>query len=113
MNALSILTNEQLQALREEVKGIIDYPFMQVCFSDLGGINERSAMITVSIDKKEDWCNGYIENSRYTRFHYEPNNNNELQQFVKSGIVKKFRLCRPENIIEAAKKIKKYLDENK
>ena len=110
MNSLSILTIKELTALREQIISIINYPVVYVKFSDLGGINERSLLITISLDKKEDWPNGYIENSRYTRFHYEPNNNNELEQFAKSGI-KKFRKSRPVNAIEAANKIKKYLDE--
>ena len=110
MNALSLLSSDELIALTSEIKAILNLPFMGIKFSDLGGKNERSAIITVSIESKEQWENGYLENSKYARFHYEPNNNNELEQFT-CTFSKKFRKARPVNIIDAAKKIKKYIDE--
>jgi hypothetical protein len=107
LNPLSSLTNEQLEQKRTEIKESLNYPYTSVKFSDLGGILERSVLISISLDKKEDWQNGYIENSRYCRFDYSPNDN-KLEQFT-CTLEKKFRLSRPKDLKEAISKINKYL----
>lgn len=45
------------------------FPYVAVHRSTLGGEGRASLMVVVSADKKEDWSNGILENSRYCRFH--------------------------------------------
>lgn len=46
--------------------------------SGIGGPGRASVLITVSKDKKENWPNGILENSRYGKFHLSYNGRLEM-----------------------------------
>ena len=67
----------------------LDIPYVSAdkgCFSD-----NNTIMITISIDNKIDWPNGYLENSNYARFHFSISNM-KLEKF--SGSMPKMRKCK-------------------
>jgi hypothetical protein len=45
------------------------FPYVNVNRSTLGGEDRASLLATISLDKKEKWNNGILENSRYAKFH--------------------------------------------
>lgn len=54
-----------LDSLCESIK----YKHIQI--STLGGKENVSILLTVSLDAQEDWSNGILHNSRYAMFHIE------------------------------------------
>lgn len=75
--------------------------------SELGGKENVSILIAISKQKKEDWANGYIENSNYARFHLY--NTGKLEKF--SGyIIKPFRKRTVKDIDKAIKCIIEYFN---
>lgn len=53
-------------------------PFLTGHISTLGGSHRPSMMLTASLDPKDIWKNGILENSRYGKFHIDYNGNIEL-----------------------------------
>lgn len=46
----------------------IEVPFIRAQVSKLGGVERASTVVTVSLDPRESWTNGILENSRYSHF---------------------------------------------
>jgi hypothetical protein len=66
-------------------------PFLTGHVSTLGGNHRPSMMLTASLDPKDTWINGILENSRYGKFHIDYNGTMEMH----SGYgVAKFRKCK-------------------
>ena len=61
-------TQEEAKAIIEGLKPLVPYVSAQV--SALGGADRASILFTISFDAREDWVNGYLENSNYRRFHW-------------------------------------------
>lgn len=58
----------------EEYKRAIEslpLPFVNARISTLGGPENVSILFTISLDKKEDWPNNILENSKYGKYHLE------------------------------------------
>lgn len=55
------------------------FPFVNLKYSTLGGESTVSILIAVSMEPKEVWMNGYIENSPYSRIQVE--RDGETSQF--------------------------------
>lgn len=92
----------------EKLKDGITAPFTNIYKSSLGGLEHTSIMITVSLDKKEDWQNGILQNSRYFMMHYD--NSGELEMFSGGrGFSAKFRKTRVKSVEDAIAKINKYI----
>jgi len=84
-------------------------PFVSVKHSTLGGKENVSFLISVSLDPKEEWYNNIIENSRLFRVHLL--RDGELEQFQKSHqIDKKLRKSRVKSVDDAIRKLVKYID---
>lgn len=64
------------------------FPAVFVQLSTLGGPENASVMIKLSLDEKETWINGYFENSRFSMFSL---NNGKLEQFAKHHQLSNFR----------------------
>jgi len=48
-----------------KIKGAVNAPVSQVKLSTLGGKENVSLLVRLSLDKKDDWKNGIFENSRW------------------------------------------------
>jgi hypothetical protein len=72
---------------REHIGLNITAPFVSSYISTLGGT--PSLMLTVSLDKRSDWINNIMENSRYAHFMVSPDGT--VEHF--SGSLPKFRKC--------------------
>ena len=82
-------------------------PYVSVRLSTLGGADKASLMILVSLDARETWRNGILENSRYKRLamHHD----GKIEQFSGYGCAP-FRKCPAKSIEHAASKILAWID---
>jgi hypothetical protein len=62
------------------------FPFFKGSVETLGGAHRASIIFTISLDPRESWVNGILENSRYGRFHWL--NDGTLEYFSGHGIGK-------------------------
>lgn len=106
---MELMTKERIKAIANSIKAIVEVlPYSQVYTSDLGGIQYASVMFTVGLDKRETWKYGYLENSRYIRFHASTERNGfELKAFVNCKVPIKIRKCTVKDEEILIKKIKK------
>lgn len=93
----------------EKARTSIDAPYVGAQYSRLGGAGRESVLIVASLDPRESWKNGILENSRYTRFHL--GSDGVLEQFTRSRGLTTFRKTRVKDIGEAVAKINKYLSQ--
>jgi len=93
----------------QQLKDGIKAPAVGVSHSTLGGKDRVTILMSVSLDKREDWKNQIFENSRYFRLSLE--RNGRLQLFVKSGIPIKLRSSVCNSIEMCIAKINKYINE--
>jgi len=83
-------------------------PFLNITHSTLGGNENISITIKLSLDPKEDWYNGIYQNSRYSMFMFK--RNGVLEQFsMGQNIPKKFRKSRVKSVDDVISKITKYI----
>jgi len=92
----------------QEIQTGIQAPFVKAYKSTLGGIQNTAIMITISLDPKESWSNGILQNSRYSMFHYS--NNGELEQHSRQYNLPKFRKARVKSPPDAVAKINAYIN---
>lgn len=64
------------------------FPAVSANLSTLGGPQNASIIIKLSLDQKETWINGIFQNSRFSMFSL---NENKLEQFAKCSKLSKFR----------------------
>jgi len=77
----------------------VNAPYVTSRVSYLGG--EVTLMVTVSLDKRSDWVNGILENSRYAKFSIE--SDGTIEHF--SGSLPKFRKCKVVDLDSAVAKL--------
>lgn len=53
-----------------EVINAWSFPYVRAGVSTLGGEDRSSVMVTVSLDPRESWTNGILENSRYAKLAF-------------------------------------------
>jgi hypothetical protein len=85
----------------------IKAPWVRVNKSTLGGPTRASAMITVSLDPKNDWINDILQNSRYFNMSY--NIDGTLELFSGGHKMPKFRKTKAKNVEDAIGKINKFI----
>jgi hypothetical protein len=85
--------------LVELLNGIFPYYYAER--STLGGEENASLIVKVSLDPNEQWINGIYHNSRYAMFHIGAG---KIEQFSRSK-TEKFRKCNADSIEVAANKI--------
>jgi hypothetical protein len=110
---METMTLERINSLLERIKTIIGVmPYSQAYVSTLGGIHNASIMFTIGLDKKETWAYGYLENSRYIRFHASTEwNGFEVEAFVNSKTNIKIRKSTQKDDEALIKKIEKIVSE--
>ena len=63
-----VFTIKDVDQWMSKIKSGIRAPFVAIGKSTLGGEDRVSMHIAISLDKKNDWQGGYIENSNYAKF---------------------------------------------
>ncbi len=92
----------------ENIKNSIIAEYKYIKISTLGGRENTAIILTISLDKKEDWANGILENSRYYKIDIDINGT--VENFTASYKVKKIRKRKVESLNEAIKYINEKLE---
>ena len=92
--------------LVELLEGV--FPHYYVERSNLGGEENASLIVKVSLDPPEEWINGIYHNSRYAMFHIGAG---KVWLFSQSK-TEKFRKCNAKSVEEAVNKIIAWRDKH-
>ncbi len=65
------MNRNQAEHLAQTINGW-SLPYVKAYVSSLGGEERSSVMVTVSLDPRDTWTNGILENSRYAKFAFHP-----------------------------------------
>ena len=106
-----IFDYEKLQAEKENIYNAIKAEYKYIQVSTLGGKENVTLLIRLSLDKKETWQYGIFENSRYYHFHID--NNGTVENFSKSYKCEKIRKKRVKSLIEAINYINEKINKTK
>jgi len=106
VGAVETFNPADADSIIQKFKDGIQAPWKQVYKSTLGGIERTSIMIKLSMDPKDSWSNGILQNSRYAMFDYHVDGSLEL--FSGHGLPK-FRKTRTKSADDALAKINKFL----
>lgn len=91
--SLTMSSPEEANSVMHHVKTGVNKPYVSAYVSTLGGKERPSVMLTISLDPKETWTNGILENSRYAKFDID--HTGRIKQI--SGPLK-FRSAKPKNV---------------
>jgi len=83
-NQKSLFNVETAQSIVDRIKTEINCPFVSATISTLGGKDNVSILVAISLDPKENWTNNIFENSRYRRFDIY--NNGKIKNFTSSKL---------------------------
>ena len=104
----TVFSFETIQDAVAKLNNKINAPVVKASYSTLGGERDASIMVAISIDPKDSWGNGIYENSRYMRFHIQPDG--VIEQFrISYKIPLKFRKVRAKSLDDVIAKINAYL----
>lgn len=78
------------------------FPYVNGYVSTLGGEHNASVLLTVSLDSKERWINGILENSRYAKLHLATDGTLEK---ISGNQTPKLRKSKVKSAEHAARKI--------
>jgi hypothetical protein len=97
------------EAFKDQVKALLtdQFPWVSVAISSLGPTN--SLMIKLSLDRKETWVNGILENSRWGVFAvHQEGTQLKLSTVLASGCpkIRKCKVTTPESISDKILSIK-------
>ena len=96
---------------REKIENDILAEYKKVRISILGGKENSALIVTVSLDKKNNWAYGILQNSRY--YHFDIDRNGIVENFSGSYKVKKIRKKRVKSLKEAVEYINKNLQKQR
>lgn len=100
-----------MNALEVNLKRIQDglhCKYSDIQISTLVGIENTSILLRISLDKKEDWQNNILHNSRYAMFHI--GSDGKMECFSKHYILPTFRKCSVSTEEDIISKINKWID---
>jgi len=104
--ANKIFDIQNSEAIKDLLLKNIDAEYKAVNISTLGGNDYVALLLSISLNKKENWQNGIFENSLY--YHFIIDNNGEVENFSKNYQLKKIRKKTLKNIMEVIA----YINEN-
>lgn len=99
---------ESVKQFVEDLRHDIKAPYVTAHYSTLEGNDNVSVLLTISLDEKQKWENGIIENSRYAKFHIKRNGAIDVIS-ASHTIPKRFRKVTVKNTHQAIEKINKYI----
>jgi hypothetical protein len=94
-----IFDYETIKDKGQEIIEKINADYKAITISTLGGIDNVSIIIHISLDKKETWQNGIFHNSRYYIIHIDKNGT--VENFSCNYILKKMRKKTVKTLQEA------------
>lgn len=94
---------ENIEEVKQEIKEGLNFPYIHLYHSTLGGNENISMLLTISLNSRETWANQILENSAYIKLHIL--NNGQVYMIVRNREVKKFRKIRFKNIKELVAKL--------
>lgn len=94
-------------AFAKEIEKKVKVPYISTQTSTLGGPENVSILLRVSLDDPKEWYNGIFHNSRYFQMHITRPNVIEL--FTKNHTLPKFRKARAKSKDDIIKKINDYI----
>jgi hypothetical protein len=104
----NIYSIDTVKDVVSQLNSQIDAPFVNAKYSAIGGERNVSIIVTVSLDPKEQWPHGILQNSRHCYFHIYQDG--VVDQFSKSyKIDLKFRKIRAKDLKGVIQKINEYL----
>lgn len=112
----TLSTDTYIEFLKNDLSDVV--PFIKIDKGSLGG--NDSIYLLVSLEPKNEWAHGILENSQYFRMAlYE---DGEMHVFTQSlykkglrntfeGRIKtKFRKCKAKHLADAVERIRKFID---
>jgi hypothetical protein len=91
----------------EKLNTQLKAPYVNAYYSTLGGDENVSVLLTISLDEKSKWANGILENSRYGKFHIYKNGT--IEHF--SGFkMLKFRKAKAKSQDDVIDKLNKHIE---
>jgi hypothetical protein len=87
-------------------------PYARVDLSTLGGAERSAIMITISLDARETWSNGILQNSRYMHMSIDTKDL-RLEHFSGYGCGKFMRAGKNKTLEQAIGKILAYVEKAK
>lgn len=101
------MTVESADILLAELKRQINAPYVGGYKSTLGGAHRVSLLLVVSLDPRETWQNGILENSRYTKLSIYVDGT--IEDISGHGMTR-FRKSRAKSFDDVINKINKWID---
>jgi len=96
---MAIFDYETIKDKGQEIIEKINAEYKAITISTIGGVENVSIILHLSIDKKETWQNGIFHNSRYYILHIDKNG--IIENFSCSHMVKKLRKKTVKTLQEA------------
>jgi hypothetical protein len=90
-----------LATLKTEIRA----PYVSGYVSTLGGEQNSSILLTISLDKRENWISGILENSRYAKFHVS----DKIEHFSGYGTAK-FRKASFQSPVQLVEKLQLWVN---
>jgi len=102
---VDLFNYENVDEAVEKLKEGLDFPFVGVNTSTLGGKENVTILLTISKDPKSEWPNNILQNSCYGKIHISQNGT--VEQFSGWRLkLRKFKGKSIEHVIEKINKIK-------
>jgi len=98
-----LFTFENADDFRQKLVSKLNFPYVSCQISTLGGKENISILLCISLDSKENWYNGIKENSSYYHFHIS--NTGIVKNFSKQYNLKHIRKFKSKNINHLIKKL--------
>jgi len=103
-----LFTIDNIEVTKSIIKTYIsDYNYVNIYHSTLGGNDNISIILIISLDKKEDWQNNILENSRYIKLHID--NTGYIELCSQSHDLKLFRAGQCKSICKLTDKIRRQI----
>lgn len=105
-------TKEEAAAILEGLRGLIPYASAHV--SALGGTDRASILFVISFEPRDQWQNGYLENSTYRRFHWLHDGTlDDFAWYNRNKNAPKFRKTKAADVDQVLSKIGKFISDTK
>jgi len=115
-NNVTLDTNSATEYLNQKISTFV--PYLNVNKGALGG--EDSIYLAVSLEPKNEWSHGYIENSQYFRMSIYDGGSMEVfcwglykkgyRHSYEHRLKTKFRKCTAKSVEDVVRRIKKFID---
>jgi len=88
------------------LRHLAEFPYVNGQVSTLGGEHRAAVMLTVSLDPKDSWKNGILQNSRYGQFSVDYTG--AVEHFSGYGLGN-MRKSKAKSVTDAGRKLREFL----